>query len=80
MKYVRKNVALPKQQPVADAVITPVVTAVEAVTPAAPVTPTDDDDVDDLLGLGMICKARRPQLSKIFVLPLLLCEKMKFRF
>lgn len=52
MKYVRKNAALAKQQPVADAV-TPVVVAVEpVVTPVAAVTPTDEVDVDDLLGLG----------------------------
>lgn len=57
MKYVRKNAALPKQQPIADAAtaaIAPVVAAVEPVVaaPVAAVTPTDDDDVDDLLGLG----------------------------
>lgn len=52
MKYVRKNAALGKQQPVADAVA-PVVAAIEpAVTPVAAVTPTDEVDVDDLLGLG----------------------------
>lgn len=56
IKYVRKNVALAKQQPIA-AAVAPVVAAVEPVvvaTPVAAVTPPDEVDVDDLLGLGRL--------------------------